>query len=320
MILLIAQQIIAQNITAQTEHSLPLAAVSPGDVLSLPLGAARRVEIEQALKRGDYRTAATILVEEINQHPESVSLLTFAAGIFFLDNQYLNAAIAYKKAERIAPLGERSRFTLVMAYIRLGRRDWAQPELEKLRSSAAHNPLYHYWSGRLDYDAHRYAAAVGKYQKVIKLDSQFMKAYDNLGLCYEFLGRYDEAAESYREAIRLNRLQKPGSPWPPLNFSLLLTQQGKLDEAESYLKEALQYDQKFAQAHFQLGVIYDKQRRYQEAVQSLDQATACDPSYPEPWYLLGKISYRLGKREKSRAALDTYQKLKKVKRTGLPRP
>ena len=320
LILLLAQHVIAQDIAAQAEPSLPPSTIDSAGALSLPLTEARRVEIEQALRAHDYRRAETILVEEINRNPRSASLLIFAAGIFFLDNQYLNAAIAYKKAERIAPLDERSRFTLAMAYIKLGRRDWARLELEKLTNVAANNPLYHYWLGRLDYDAHRYAAAVGKYKKEIELDPQFMKAYDNLGLCYEFLGRYDEAAKSYREAIRLNRLQKPGSPWPPLNFSLLLTEQGKLAEAEAHLKEALQYDPKFARAHFQRGVLYDKQRKYQEAVQSLTEATACDPSYPEPWYLLGKIYHRLGEREKSHAALDAYQKLKREKRHEPPRP
>ena len=319
MLLLIAQQITAQSITAQTEPPLPLSAVIPTGALSLPLREARRVEIEQALKRRDYRTAETILVEEINRNPGSGSLLAFAAGIFFLDGQYLNAAIAYKKAERVAPLDEPSRFTLAMAYIRLGRSDWAQPELVKLTSAAAHNPLYHYWLGRLDYDAHRYAAAVGNYQKAVELDPQFMKAYDNLGLCYAFLGRYDEAVENYRKATRLNRLQKPGSPWPPLNFSLLLTEQGKLDEAEPHLKEALQYDPKFARAHFHLGVLYDKQKKYREAIQSLTEAASSDPAYPEPWYLLGKIYHRLGESEKSRTALASYQKLKKEKRTSPPR-
>ena len=41
------------------------------------------------------------------------------AGIFFLDNDFLNAAIAYKKAEKIAPLEESHRFTLSMAYLKL---------------------------------------------------------------------------------------------------------------------------------------------------------------------------------------------------------
>ena len=313
LILLLAGQ------TAAQIEPPPLFTFSPEGAHSLPLGPGRRAEIEQALRARNYRKAETILVDEIARTPRSAPLLTFAAGIFFLDKQFLNAAVAYKKAEQVAPLDERSRFTLAMAYIKLGRRDWARPELEKLASTTANNPLYHYWLGRLDYDDQRYAAAVGNYQKAVELDPQFMKAYDNLGLCYEFLGRRDEAARSYREATRLNRLQTPGSPWPPLNFGLLLSEEGKLDEAGSYFREALRYDPKFARAHFQLGVIYDKQQRYGEAIGSLTEAAAYDSSYPEPWYFLCKIYHRLGEREKSRAALATNQKLKKEKRPDPPR-
>ena len=42
-----------------------------------------------------------------------------------------------------------------------------------------------------------------------------MKAHDNLGLCYEALGRFDEAQRSWEEAIRLNassRRSPPGRP------------------------------------------------------------------------------------------------------------
>ena len=56
--------------------------------------------------------------------------------MFFLRGRPLNAAVALKKAEAIGPLDERSRFTLVMAYVALGRRDWARPELAKLVEAA----------------------------------------------------------------------------------------------------------------------------------------------------------------------------------------
>src|SRR5213593_4268132 len=87
-------------------------------------------------------------VEEADKELKSVraaGLLEFAGGIFFLDREYLNSAIAFKKAEAIAALSERSRFTLAMAYIELGRPQWARPELEQLYASKSGNALYLYW-------------------------------------------------------------------------------------------------------------------------------------------------------------------------------
>src|SRR5437763_10702329 len=133
----------AQIRTLQQEEA-PAAPLST-DLSELQLEPARRVELEGALKQRDYKQAEAILVAEAERDPKSpqaAKLLAIAGGIFFLDAQYLNSIIAWKKSEAIAPLGERNRFTLAMAYVKLDHRDWARPELEKLASAHADNPLY----------------------------------------------------------------------------------------------------------------------------------------------------------------------------------
>jgi len=47
----------------------------------------------------------------------------------------LNAAIALKKAETFGPLDANTRMQLVLAYISMGRGDWARPELERLAAA-----------------------------------------------------------------------------------------------------------------------------------------------------------------------------------------
>lgn len=319
-LLCLALMWLAHCATAQSDAAPQgIAPHVPGLAAELPLAAERRAELDTALKTRDYRRAETILVDEINRQPQSRALLTFAARLFFLDGQYLNAAIAYKKAEAIKPLDAPSRFTLAMAYVKLNRREWARPELERLAAEEPQNPLYVYWQGRLDYDAQRYAEAVEKFKRVIALDARFMRAWDNLGLCYEWLGKSDEAVRSYREAIRLNREQRPGSPWPHLNYAVLLIQKNELGEAEAQLKEGLNCDAQFAPAYFQLGVIYDKQQKYRAAVAALERAAQCDMNYAEPHYLLSRLYRRLGENDKSKAALETYQRLKKLTRPEPPR-
>lgn len=69
------------------------------------------------LRAGTGRKQKPLLVEEVDADPKSnraARLLVLAGGVFFLDGQYLNAAIAWKKAEAIAPLDDRSRFTLAI--------------------------------------------------------------------------------------------------------------------------------------------------------------------------------------------------------------
>jgi tetratricopeptide (TPR) repeat protein len=304
-----AAQVIQEGTTADP---------GPVTLQNAPLDPARRATLEAAIKSRDYARAETVLLEDIGRNPKSPQLLTLLGGIFFLDGKYLNAAIAMKKAEALSPLDDRNRFTLAMSYVTLNRRDWARPELEKLAQSSPRNALYPYWLARLDYDDLQFGAAVAKLQKAIQLDPNFMKAYDNLGLCYEALGNHDEAVRTYQDAIRLNRQKNPSSPWPPLNLGALLIKLGRLEEAESILKESLRYDPKFPQAHYQMGVLLEKQEKDSEAIQELNQAVALDPSYPEPHYVLGRIYRRLGDGKNAEMALSTFQKLKKGKRPESP--
>jgi tetratricopeptide (TPR) repeat protein len=293
----------------------------PRDLSDLQLGSAQLLELQTALNQRDYKRAETILVEEAESDPKSVrasKLLVTAAGIFFLDGKYANAVIAWKKAEAIAPLDQRSRFTLAMAYVELNRRDWARPELEKLAAAQPRNPLYLYWLGRLDYDARNYPSAIDHLQRVIDLDPKMMRAYDSLGLCYDYLGKLDEAVKIYERAVELNRAQPKPSPWPHLDLSVSLISLSRLSEAEKNLREAIGYDPKLPQAHYQLGRVLEMQGQYEASAQSLAQAAALDPAYPEPHYLLGRIYHRLGDEPRSKSEIDRYQELKKAREGPAP--
>lgn len=274
------------------------------------LDPARRDDLEKAFAARDYKRAETILIEGIKRNPRSAELLTLAAGIFFIDGDFLNSAIAFKKAGVISPLDERSRFTLAMAYIKLKRSDWARAELEKLVQTVPQSSLYLYWLARLDYDAQRYNEAIAKLLRVIELDPRMMRAYDNLGLCYDFLGRFDEAIFYYRKAIELNRLQAKPSPWPHVNLAGVLIARGHLDETEGLLREALRYDAMLTQTHYQLGVLLEKRGKYTDAIESLKKTAALDPTYPEPYFTLSRIYQKLGDTASAQEAVAQFQKLK----------
>jgi len=182
------------------------------DLDSLPLDADGRTRIAQALAGGAYDEAQGLLLVAYARNPQSPELLRLLGGVLFVTGEYLNSAIALKKAEALAPLDARSRFTLAMAYVVLRRRPWARPELEALAAADAGNPLYPYWLARLEYDEEHYAAAVDGFRRALALDPEYLKAHDNMGLALDALGRYDEAIKSYEEALRLNRARGAHSP------------------------------------------------------------------------------------------------------------
>ncbi len=289
------------------------APLDPGTLDASTLDAGRRAEIARALRERAYDRAESLLLEGIEREPRSPELLRLLGGVFFVRGRALNAAVAFKKAEALAPLDERSRFTLAMCYVTLGKRAWARPELGKLASAAPANARYPYWTSRLDYDDGQYAAAVQGFLRVIQLDPGFTKAHDNLGLSYEALGRNDEAERSYREAVRLNREQKTRWPWPALNLGLLLVRLDRPGEAAALFREALREDPRFPQGHYQLGVWLERQGRLEEAAAELEEAARLDPAYPEPAYALARVYRRRGDAERADRALLEFQRLKKEK-------
>jgi len=307
--------LIAQPRTAgQDLQEAPSDVSRPESIQVDLLDPARRTALEEALKSRNYTGAEKILVEEIERNPKSPQLLALLGNIFFLDRKYLNSASAFLKAQALSPLDERSRFTLAMAYVVMNRPDWARPVLEKLVETNPKNVIYPYWLARLDYSAQQFSTAISKLEKVLELDPEFVRARDNLGLCYEALGRYEEAITSYQEAVRLNRQKPQNSPWPPLNLGTLLLKLGKIEEAEIYFRESLCYDSRLPQTHYQLGLFLEKQERNAEALRELKQASAYDPSYAEPQYALARIYRRIGDNMNAEVALNTFQKLKKAKR------
>lgn len=299
---------------------LPAAQDQPADIAvqnlaDLQLDANVQGELEAAMGRRDYARAETILVREAEREPKSVrtaKLLSVAGGVFFLDGKYLNSAIAWKKAEAIAPLDERSRFTLGMAYIKLNRRDWARTELEKLVVSVPEKPLYLYWLSRLDYDAQSYTTAIVRLQKVIEMDPKMIRAYDTLGLCYEYLGKPEEAIKSYNQAVDLNRMQLKPSPWPDVDLAVSLIGVNRLMDAEKSLDEALRYDPKLPQAHYQLGRLLEMQGKFDAALEALTKASELDEQYPEPHLALGRLYHRLGNRQRAEDEIARFQQLKKA--------
>ncbi len=281
-----------------------------GPLNDLPLDPPARQEIEAALKSHNYASAEAALVHAADQHPKVPLIYDYLGRIFFVDGKYLNAAIALKKGDALQPLEEKDRFTLAMAYVALQRPEWARPELAKLAEASPRNPLYPYWQGRLDYDSQNFPAAAAKFQKAIALDPDFMKAYDNLGLCLEGMAKYEEAIQQYRNAIRLNREHNLRSAWPSLNLGTLLVTLDRLDEAEPLFRESLQFDANFAQAHYQLGVLLQKQNKIPEAVKELNRAAALDPAYSEPHYALARLYRRAGNLEQAERELQIFQDLK----------
>lgn len=302
----------SQETHADGPTTIDKAEAVPSPIVALDLPSAEASQLTRAIAAHDYTGAEKLLLDKINQDPHSLRagrLLSLAGRVYFLDNDYLNAAIAWKKSDAIAPLDPSARFSLAMAYIKMGHPAWARPLLKALATSDPKQALYPYWLGRLDYDAQHYDTAVVHFQHALAIDPGMARAYDNLGLCYFYQNHNPLAIESYTKAIKLEEKSAHPSAWPHLNMAIALLFMNRLDEAEAQVREALRLDARLAQAQYQLGAVLEARDHLDPAVTALREASRLDVAYAEPHYALARIYRKQGQKALAQAEVETYVRL-----------
>lgn len=118
--------------------------------------------------------------------------------------------------------------------------------------------------------------------------------------------RYDEAAEAYREALRLNPNNGEAQNGLASTYSVF----NQYEEAIEAFKLGLRLNPNEAVAHSRLGEVYAELGRYKEAVASLKEAIRLDPEDYVAHYNLGVAYLHLGDRN---AVLRSYEILKTLK-------
>lgn len=303
-VLPVARQGLGQEVVDRSE--------TPSAIAALGLTPEKNSALTHALSARDYPAAEKLLLDEISPDPHSQRsgrLLSLLGRVYFLDKNYLNAAIAWKKSAAIAPLDPSAKFSLAMVYVEMGHPAWAQPVLQSLAKEEPKQALYPYWLGRLDYQAQHYDSAIAYFQKAISLDPEMARAYDNLGLCYFYQNLNTKALENYAKAIELEKGSTHPSPWPHLNMAITLNFLGRNEEAEKELREALRLNPELAQAQYQLGTVLEAEDHVESAIAALQEAIRLDVNYAEPHYELARIYRKQGKTAAAKAEVDAYLKL-----------
>jgi tetratricopeptide (TPR) repeat protein len=312
---------LAAEVSSQLTPESTLPAPAPTTLQSLPLDAGQRSRLQAAIAKRDYIAAEDLLAVEAAKNPKSQPLLLVLADVLFLDGKQLNSALVLKKAELLGALDERNRFLLALSYVSVGRKNLALPEFEILSQSNPSNAVYPYWLSRLTYRKTDLQQALSYARQAVRLDPRFVKAQDQLGLCYAGLGQYEEAIRAYQEAIRLNQEQSLHWPWPAMNLGTLYLQLERWDDAEAALRQSLAAEPQFPVAHLRLGRVLEKKDHWNEAIQELQEAVKLDPTYPEPHYALARIYRKQGDAASAQRELTLFEALRKTdKQKGITRP
>ena len=143
-------------------------------------------------------------------------------------------------------------------------------------------------SAKAAFDRALWSAKAGRDQEAIDLFRQMSKdnpdiaiVYTNLGLLYLKKGDIEAAQKALEQSISLD----PGDALALNHLGVALREQGKFQESQTAYLQAIKVDDSYADAHLNLGILYDlylqqlpkalqQYQRYQELTDGKDQTVA----------------------------------------------
>ncbi len=193
----------------------------------------------------------------------------------------------------------------------LGNPREALTDLTRATVLAPNDPDAFYYLGRLYFSMDNATAALAAFRKAVALDPASVRDYNRLGQTYEALGQWTDAEQAYRNAIELDKDPSKKSEWPYYNLGLLYLNNGRLEDAISYFRQALARNPAFPEAKVKLAVALSGQDPSTEALKLLEEAIQADPQNAEAHYRLAVLLTKIGKRQAAQEHFALFQKYRK---------
>jgi tetratricopeptide (TPR) repeat protein len=145
-----------------------------------------------------------------------------------------------------------------------------------------------------------YAGAIKLYEDVVRLRPRQAEALNNLGASLCKVGRYQQAEDYVRRAIEI----KPNYPEAHNNLGSLRRWKGHFAGAEISLRRALKLKPTFIDARTNLGLALTYQGRLREAKVHFEKVLRVAPRHIDALFGMGQIAQMEGRFEEAAALFD----------------
>ncbi|HET6488471.1 MAG TPA: tetratricopeptide repeat protein, partial [Syntrophales bacterium] len=137
--------------------------------------------------------------------------------------------------------------------------------------------------------------AASHYLEAIRINPNYSSPHYNLANYYAARGDKEQAYRHYQEAVRI----RPDYANAYNNLGVLLASQGRFEEAASQYEKALRIEPANAGFHYNCGVALANQGRLSEAAAQFRDALVLRPNYAEAHNDLGKVLMTEGRPEEA---------------------
>jgi len=142
-------------------------------------------------------------------------------------------------------------------------------EESKFSSSYNEKAITYYKKGSKENENNNIKKAAKYFKKAVKADPNFAFAWDNLGLMYRKLKKYDNAITAYNQSLKID----PTGPMPLQNLAVVYTYQKKYQKAIEAFKQLSKYDKDNPEIYYGIGQIqYQYLKEYENSLDNMCKA------------------------------------------------
>jgi tetratricopeptide (TPR) repeat protein len=249
--------------------------------------------------KGQYNLALQEIQQALKLEPLDADALLSEAAVYASMGQADRAEGTYKKAAVLRPHDWNGYYELGVFYYRQRRYTEAAAQFEKVLEITPDNAMAHATLGGMAQLLGKDAEAEQHLKRSIELQPSYA-AYTNLGALYYRERRWAESVEITRKALDINR-----SDWRAWsNLSIAYEWMGRKSDADvatrnelARLEEIAKVRADDAEVQVALGLLYSKEKFREKAVPLIEAALARAPDDPSVLANAGEAYENLGNRD-----------------------
>lgn len=191
-----------------------------------------------------------------------------------------------------APRDIRAHMDLAGSYLAAEEPRKSLRELLPLRDRAGKYPEYHFLLGATYSMLDDCRQAVQHLQTAVQQKPDFGAGWNNLGQAQVACNQYQQAEQSFKQALELSTYLTP--EFPAYNLSRLYWEQDKVEQAVHYAEQAVELNWRYLPAYNQLADIHLENQQREKAVHWLRKAVEAAPDNDHFLFRLAENELRLG--------------------------
>ena len=258
------------------------------------------------LRDGENPKAQLALSEALKLKPESPETLYLLAQIYVNETRPWDALDLLVRAHKLAP--ENVDVIYLMAQVSMSQKYFedAIPLLESGIKIAPQRTDFIASLGESYFMSDKVEKAIDEFNKLVDAEHS-ARAYAFLGICYQHLGRFDEARQYFEKGLKLD----PHNNSCLFNLGLVAEQQGDSMGAEARFAEILRSNPEYANALLELANLRIESGKFAEAEMLLKKYVHISRSPGNGYYKLSRVEARLHETAAAERDLNMFRTLSK---------